>query len=557
MKVLLLNGSPRGEGSGTLKLARAFLEGLQDACGAEVETVHLIEKKILPCRGCFGCWTGTPGRCVQRDDMDELLPRYRQAELVVWCLPLYYFGMPSHAKAFLDRLLPSNLPRMEPRPQGGMGHPPRWPETRRQRHLLISTCGFCARQNNYEALEKQFEIAFGGEEGRLTQILCPEGELFRVPQLRGRTGAYLALLREAGREFGGAGRIAPGTRAALEELLYPPEAFLKMADASWEVAGDPAAESPALRFTRQMAALYDPKSWPGKDLVLEMAYTGEGEEEVFQLRLGRDGAGVCADRAAFAPYTARVETPLRLWRQIGAGEVDAMQALAEQRYHILGDLRFMSRWDDFFSAGAPARAAGQNGAGPATPVRDGRRPPSFSLLLLPWIVFSCAQPLGTAVGAAVTLAACLLLAPASLRWQLTPFDAAEGVLLGAYAAVAPLLSPGWEPRLRALATLGYALLWLGTGLFARVPLTAWYSSHDFGGRRAWDNPLFLRTNRILTLVWGVYFLFSAALPLWALGAGAAPLAIALAGQLAPLPLTAFTFWFQRWYPASAAQGRGR
>ncbi len=198
MKVLLLNGSPRGEGSGTLKLARAFLEGLQDACGAEVETVHLIEKKILPCRGCFGCWTGTPGRCVQRDDMDGLLPRYRQAELVVWCLPLYYFGMPSHAKAFLDRLLPSNLPRMEPRPQGGMGHPPRWPETRCQRHLLISTCGFCARQNNYEALEKQFEIAFGGEEGRLTQILCPEGELFRVPQLRGRTDAYLALLREAG-----------------------------------------------------------------------------------------------------------------------------------------------------------------------------------------------------------------------------------------------------------------------------------------------------------------------------------------------------------------------
>ena len=106
MKVLLLNGSPRGEGSGTLKLARAFLEGLQDACGAEVETVHLIEKKILPCRGCFGCWTGTPGRCVQRDDMDELLPRYRQAELVVWCLPLYYFGMPSHAKALSRWLRP-------------------------------------------------------------------------------------------------------------------------------------------------------------------------------------------------------------------------------------------------------------------------------------------------------------------------------------------------------------------------------------------------------------------------------------------------------------------
>ena len=554
MKVLLLNGSPRGEGSGTLQLARAFLDGLQSVCDAEIETVHLIEKKILPCRGCFGCWTKTPGRCVQRDDMDALLPLYRQAELVVWCLPLYYFGMPAHAKAFLDRLLPSNLPRMDPRPEGGMGHPPRWPELQRQRHLLVSTCGFCARQNNYEALEKQFELAFGGAEGRLTEILCPEGELFRVPQLRGRTGAYLGLLQKAGQEFGRGG-IAADTRAALEELLFPPDVFIKMADASWEIAGEPEAESEALRFTRQMAALYDPESWPGKDLVLEMAYTDKGE--AFQLRLGREEAAVCADKADFAPYTARVETPLQLWRQIGAGEADPMQALAEHRYRIFGDLSFMSRWDDFFSGGAAVPAAGEKRASPADARGESRKSPSFALLLLPWIVFSCAQSAGALAGAAVTLAACLLLLPAALRWQLTPFDAAEGVLLGAFSAAVLLLGDGWEPWLRALATLGYALLWLGTGLFARVPLTAWYSSREFGGRRAWANPLFLRTNRILTLVWGAYFLLSAALPLWAVRAGAAPLAMALAGQLAPLPLTAFTLWFQRWYPACAARGRDK
>jgi len=39
MNILLINGSPRGEKSNTLKLSRAFIEGIKSKTDAAVETV--------------------------------------------------------------------------------------------------------------------------------------------------------------------------------------------------------------------------------------------------------------------------------------------------------------------------------------------------------------------------------------------------------------------------------------------------------------------------------------------------------------------------------------
>ena len=48
------------------------------------------------------------------------------------------------------------------------------------------------------------------------------------------------------------------------------------------------------------------------------------------------------------PYTARVETPLTVWKDIGTGKLDSMKALIEKKYKILGDLAFMSQWEEYF-----------------------------------------------------------------------------------------------------------------------------------------------------------------------------------------------------------------
>ena len=54
MNILLINGSPKGDRSNTLKLSKAFLEGvLEIHKDAEIRQLNLSEKKIAPCRGCW------------------------------------------------------------------------------------------------------------------------------------------------------------------------------------------------------------------------------------------------------------------------------------------------------------------------------------------------------------------------------------------------------------------------------------------------------------------------------------------------------------------------
>lgn len=172
MNILVLNGSPRGAKSNTFCITRAFLDGISAELGteAEIEIINVSAAQIGHCKGCFGCWTATPGRCVIRDDMDNLLPKIIEADVVIWSFPLYYYGMPSKIKALLDRNLPLNLPFIENRPEGGCRHPHRY-DGKSAENILISTCGFCSAENNYEALFKQFDIAFDS----YLKIICPEG----------------------------------------------------------------------------------------------------------------------------------------------------------------------------------------------------------------------------------------------------------------------------------------------------------------------------------------------------------------------------------------------
>ena len=232
MKILALNGSPRGTRSNTWKLTSAFLSGFLRAQPAEVQEVHVCEKTIRPCTGCFACWTRTPGKCCIGDDMAELIPQLLGADVVIWSFPLYYFGIPSHFKALMDRQLPMNLPYMAQSDTGA--HPSRW-ETRAQRHILISTCGFYTAQGNYDAVTAQYDHILGARQ--YETLFCGQGELFCVSEVRSRTDGYLALVQRAGEEFAHGG-ITPATKEGLTQLLYPREVFERMANASWDTAGN-------------------------------------------------------------------------------------------------------------------------------------------------------------------------------------------------------------------------------------------------------------------------------------------------------------------------------
>lgn len=227
-RVFLINGSPRAGGSNTLKLSEAFAAGLAESGEYQTVRADLYRKNLKPCRGCFSCWRATPGQCVIQDDMAELLKEYVSADVVIWSFPLYYYFAPSTVKLFFDRMLPLNRGEIEKVSEDVSQHKCRY-DLSGQRHVLICTSGFSTKKDNYEQLTGYFRFLFDD----LTTILCPEGELFRVEEMRERTEEYLGRVRQAGREYAASGQIGEKTAELLEELLLPEDIFLHMANQSW------------------------------------------------------------------------------------------------------------------------------------------------------------------------------------------------------------------------------------------------------------------------------------------------------------------------------------
>jgi len=99
-QVLILCGSPRENGNSD-RLADAFGEGAT-AAGHQVRKVRVADLKIGGCRACKHCFD-KPGKCVQDDDMISVLKAFREAHVVVFASPVYWFGVTAQLKAAIDR----------------------------------------------------------------------------------------------------------------------------------------------------------------------------------------------------------------------------------------------------------------------------------------------------------------------------------------------------------------------------------------------------------------------------------------------------------------------
>lgn len=81
-----------------------------ECLGHEVEVIDLSTLSIAPCKGCFGCWVLSPGRCVIDDDGSKLTGWYLQADVVVLLSRVCFSGYCSTMKRCMDRLIPMVLP---------------------------------------------------------------------------------------------------------------------------------------------------------------------------------------------------------------------------------------------------------------------------------------------------------------------------------------------------------------------------------------------------------------------------------------------------------------
>lgn len=65
---------------------------------------------VLPCKGCFGCWTKTPGRCVINDRCSNIPSYIAKCDEVVLISPILFGGYSENIKAVIDRFIPYVLP---------------------------------------------------------------------------------------------------------------------------------------------------------------------------------------------------------------------------------------------------------------------------------------------------------------------------------------------------------------------------------------------------------------------------------------------------------------
>ncbi len=86
----------------------AFCEGAK-ATGHEVEEYHVGRMKIAGCMGCEYCHTKGNGTCVQKDDLEKIMPAYREADMFVFASPIYYLTMTAQMEAAIQRVTASEI----------------------------------------------------------------------------------------------------------------------------------------------------------------------------------------------------------------------------------------------------------------------------------------------------------------------------------------------------------------------------------------------------------------------------------------------------------------
>ena len=101
-KVLIISTSLREESNSDI-LANECAKGAKEA-GHDVELLSLKGKDIKYCIGCLSCQR--TGMCVQKDDIADIMAKVKNAEVIVYATPIYYYEMCGQMKTLLDRLNP-------------------------------------------------------------------------------------------------------------------------------------------------------------------------------------------------------------------------------------------------------------------------------------------------------------------------------------------------------------------------------------------------------------------------------------------------------------------
>lgn len=104
MKVVAINGSARGKIGNTQQLIEMVYDAIRsDIPDVETKIIELKGKKINPCLACYRCFANKNEQCIQKDDLNEIIPDLLDADAIILGSPTYFANVSGSMKNFIDR----------------------------------------------------------------------------------------------------------------------------------------------------------------------------------------------------------------------------------------------------------------------------------------------------------------------------------------------------------------------------------------------------------------------------------------------------------------------
>ncbi|MBU0623710.1 MAG: flavodoxin family protein, partial [Candidatus Thermoplasmatota archaeon] len=205
VSVIAVNSSPKMNKGNTALVLKPFLEGMRSE-GAEVELFYTKKLDIKPCTGEFKCWGKTPGKCYIKDDMQRLLPKFRNAEIWVLAIPVYV-PMPGEMQNLINRLMPLFESAVVVR--NGRMFPRMSKDVKLKKIVLVSTASFWEVENfdalvgTVEKISETCGVDFAGA------LLRPHADVFARMTRDGRgANEVLVAAKQAGSSLIAKGRMS-------------------------------------------------------------------------------------------------------------------------------------------------------------------------------------------------------------------------------------------------------------------------------------------------------------------------------------------------------------
>lgn len=359
MKILLIESIPRKTGY-TSKLLGHFKDGLKES-GSDFKEIDLLKHNVKPCKGCYMCWTNSPGRCVIRDDMDQLLESFLEADRIFLVTPMYHYTMNCEMLKFFERCLPLSMNGFNSSPLGLMRNSVRYPEKWNNKKLGLLTCGAFREDENFSAIIKNFELIANGLCLDTCGILIrPESYLLRFKPAKPKTITNIEkAFQKAGYELGKNGFIEKETMdKAKAHIVGSTETYISYAKIYWEYMREAYSQGivdeneiakrvikdPVI-LMKELNSYIDPVATARVKATLYFHFTDRDLKCVINIDKGK--SELIMDQEPLK-YDLKVETDSKTWGDMFLREINPRVALMEKMIILKGDKHLFTNIDRYF-----------------------------------------------------------------------------------------------------------------------------------------------------------------------------------------------------------------